>query len=98
MEYFINDIMTNIIIYVNTTNNRIQVEMEYYTNNIMNSIIYGDLDESEYENVLIHDLANHQREKNLNTNGWVLNIISLCATIQTVSRAGIICLLRHTKP
>ena len=31
------------------------------TNDIMNSIIYGDLDESEYENVLIHDLGKHHR-------------------------------------
>ena len=50
--------------YVNTTNNKIKVEMKYYTNNIMNSIIYGDLDESEYETALIYDLGKHHREKN----------------------------------
>ena len=35
MEYFVDDIMKHIIIYVTTTNNRIKVEMKYYTNNIM---------------------------------------------------------------
>ena len=48
--------MNNVIIYDNTTNNRIKVEMKYYVNYIMNSIIYCVLDESKYESVLIHDL------------------------------------------
>ena len=60
MEYFVGGIMKN---YVNTDNNIIKVEMKYYDNDIMNSVIYGDLDESEYETVLIHDLGKHQREK-----------------------------------
>ena len=46
MEYFANDIMKNIIIYVNTTNNRIKVEMKYYANDIMGRrkyvSIYGE--------------------------------------------------------
>ena len=35
MEYFVDNMMKNIIIYVNTTNNRIKVEMKHYANNTM---------------------------------------------------------------
>ena len=65
MEYFVDDMMKNINMYVNTTNKRIKVEMKYYTYDIMNSIICGGLDESEYETVLIHDLEKHQQEKHI---------------------------------
>ena len=63
--------MKNIIIYVNTINNKMKVEMKYYTNDIMNSIIYGHLNESEYETVLTHDLGkHHQRKKCIPTDGY----------------------------
>ena len=57
--------------------------MEYYDDDIMYSIIYGDLDETEYETLIMHDHAKQHQAKKMSTNGWTWSIVSLCVMRRT---------------
>ena len=51
--------------------------MDYYDDDVMHSIIYGDLDETEYETLIIHDHTKQHQAIFLITNGWIWSIVSL---------------------